>query len=229
MQEWQALCDRHGILLIEDCAQSHLAALGGSVAGSFGAAGAYSFYPTKNLGAPGDAGMLVTPRADVAERAKQLRNYGQSERYHHPVVGMNSRLDEVHAAMLAERLKWLPAFTERRREIAGMYRKGIRSSRIRQLAEPQEPGAHVYHLYVVLCEQRAALMEHLKAQGVQSLIHYPVPVHHQEPCRSIRRDPRGLESSEAHAATCLSLPCHPQMSDAAVQAVVDAVNGFRGA
>jgi len=228
MSAWSNFCQRAGIHFIEDCAQAHLASWQGKVAGSFGAAGAYSFYPTKNLGAPGDAGMLVTHTASLAERAARLRNYGQSVRYHHPELGMNSRLDEMQAAMLVERLKWLQPFTEQRRHIAAAYRAGITNPLVRQLAAPEEPTAHVYHLYVVTCPQRDALQAHLHTQGVQALIHYPVPVHHQSSCTSILRDPTGLPGSESHAKHCLSLPCHPQMSHADAQRVIDAVNNFAG-
>lgn len=228
MDAWQAFGHEHGIALVEDCAQAHLATWQGKVAGSHGAAGAYSFYPTKNLGAPGDAGMLVTNDEAMAQRASRLRNYGQSVRYHHPELGMNSRLDEIHAAMLAERLKWLPAFTERRRQIADAYRAGIENSHIKQLAQPEETAAHVYHLFVITCAQRDALQAHLQQQQVQALIHYPIPVHYQAPCKEIRRDPAGLSFSAQHAATCLSLPCHPQMSDADIQCVIAAVNSFKG-
>jgi len=227
MNAWASFCSQHGIALVEDCAQAHLAAWNGKVAGSFGAAGAYSFYPTKNLGAPGDAGMVVTRNEALAQRACRLRNYGQSVRYHHPELGLNSRLDEIHAAMLAERLKWLPVFTERRRQIAKAYLSGIQNPAIEQLAAPEEEAAHVYHLFAITCEQREALQIHLQQQHVQSFIHYPIPVHHQEPCRTIQHDPLGLAMCERHAATCLSLPCHPQMSDDDVAQVVAAVNGFR--
>ena len=227
MSAWAEFCSKHDIMLIEDCAQAHLASLDGKMAGSFGIAGAYSFYPTKNLGAPGDAGMLVTHSEALALRAGRLRNYGQSERYHHPELGMNSRLDEIHAAMLAERLKWLPEFTERRRKIADEYRAGIRNPLIQQLAEPEEPLAHVYHLFVVACVEREALQSHLLRHQVQALIHYPVPIHEQEPCQKIARDPQGLVNSERHAAICLSLPCHPQMTDSDVATVISAVNSFK--
>ena len=226
MDVWASFCFRHGIQLIEDCAQAHLASWQGKMAGSFGVAGAYSFYPTKNLGAPGDAGMLVTNTGELAQRAARLRNYGQSVRYHHPELGMNSRLDEIHAAMLSERLKWLPEFTERRRKIADLYRGGIRNSKVRLLAAPQEASAHVYHLFVIACDQRDALQSHLQRHDIQTLIHYPISVHEQEPCRSIARDPQGLKNSEQHAATCLSIPCHPQMSDSDVTAVIAAINSF---
>jgi len=118
MQAWVDLCEEHGIALVEDCAQAHLATWQGKMAGAFGKAGAYSFYPTKNLGTLGDAGMLVTQDESIAKKASSLRNYGQSVRYHHPALGMNSRLDEMQAAILSVRLKWLPEFTKRRQEIA---------------------------------------------------------------------------------------------------------------
>lgn len=227
MEAWTAFCVERGITLIEDCAQAHLAAWKGKVVGSFGAAGAYSFYPTKNLGAAGDAGMLVTQEKALAERASRLRNYGQSVRYQHPELGMNSRLDEIHAAMLAERLKWLPEFTERRRQIANAYREGIQNIHVQLLAPPEESSAHVYHLFVVTCQKRDALLAHLQKQQIQSLIHYPVPIHMQEPCLNIARDPRGLGNSERYATMCLSLPCHPQMIDIDVAAVISAVNSFQ--
>jgi dTDP-4-amino-4,6-dideoxygalactose transaminase len=227
MDAWKALCAEHGIALVEDCAQSHLASLGGCRAGGFGVAGAYSFYPTKNLGAPGDAGMIVTRDAALAERTGRLRNYGQSVRYLHPELGMNSRLDELHAAMLAVRLEWLEGFTERRRQIADAYHEGIRNPVVRLLARPQERAASVHHLFVVTCDERDALQAHLQEHEVQALIHYPVPVHHQEPCRDLARDPQGLAHSDRHAATCLSLPCHPQMSDADLTRVIAAVNSFK--
>jgi len=228
MDAWVQFCESHNIYLIEDCAQSHLAAWQGYVAGSFGKVGAYSFYPTKNLGALGDGGMLVTKDAVVAERASRLRNYGQSVRYHHPEIGMNSRLDEIHAAMLQVRLKWLPEFTLRRQEIAQQYMQSIQNALLRKLVAPREVAAHVYHLYVIACEQRDALQKHLESFGVQTHCHYPVPVHYQESCKDIRRDPQGLAVSERHAMTCLSLPCHPLMSDEDVDVVIEAVNQFKG-
>ena len=227
MNVWTSFCRDRNLSLIEDCAQAHLASWQGGVAGSFGEAGAYSFYPTKNLGAIGDAGALVTNNYKIAERASRLRNYGQSVRYHHPETGMNSRLDEVQAAVLNVRLLWLEEFTDRRRKIAQSFRDGINNPLVRLLAAPISKEAHAYHLFVVTCDQRDSLQAHLANEGVQALIHYPIPVHHQEPCLSIQRDPEGLLMSEQHASTCLSLPCHPQMSDADVGIVVDAINRFQ--
>jgi len=228
MDVWSRFCAEREIALVEDCAQSHLAFWRGKAAGSFGAVGAYSFYPTKNLGAVGDAGMLITHDEAIAQRAACLRNYGQSTRYHHPDLGMNSRLDEIQAAMLAARMKYLQAYNSRRRVIASAYGAGIVNTQVNLLADPEETSAHVYHLYVINCEQRGALQVHLQDADVQSLIHYPIPAHQQAPCRSLPRDKRGLCNSERHAATCLSLPCHPQMSDFEVASVIDAVNSFRG-
>jgi dTDP-4-amino-4,6-dideoxygalactose transaminase len=224
MHSWVSFCKEQGIVLIEDCAQAHLATWQGKVAGSFGQVGAYSFYPTKNLGAPGDGGMLVTNNESVAKKASRLRNYGQSVRYHHPELGMNSRLDEIQAAMLAERLNWLPEFTQRRREIAAAYREGITNPLVNLLSAPQENSSHAYHLFVVKCETRDKLQAHLLSCGVQALIHYPIPVHHQPPCINLARDPQGLKNSERHANTCISLPCHPQMTNNEVTKVIFAVN-----
>lgn len=227
MADWERFSDRNGIVLIEDCAQAHGAMLGRRVAGSFGRIGTYSFYPTKNLGAPGDAGALVTNDTALADRAARFRNYGQSRRYQHTEWGMNSRLDELHAAILLERLKWLENFTAHRQRIARQYFDGIRNPVVNPLAPPAESTAHVFHLFVVTTPARTALQAHLRQRQIETLIHYPTPIHHQQPCRDIRRDPGGLPMSERHASSCVSLPCHPQMSDGDVEAVIAAVNEFR--
>ena len=222
----QEFCSARGLELVEDCAQSHLAAESGLTAGSFSRVAAYSFYPTKNLGAIGDAGAIVTNDASLARHASRIRNYGQSVRYVHPEIGFNSRLDELQAAILRERLRWLRPFTERRRAIAGRYFAEIDNALIGLLSEPIEPEAHVYHLFVVRCAQREALQRHLEARGIQSLIHYPLPVHQQESFKEVRRDPEGLAVSEQHAESCLSIPCNPQLSEDDVGAVVEAINCF---
>jgi dTDP-4-amino-4,6-dideoxygalactose transaminase len=227
MPAWADFCQTRGLHLVEDCAQAHLARWEGRGAGTFGAFGAYSFYPTKNLGAIGDAGALVTQSAALAAQAACLRNYGQSERYHHPELGMNSRLDELQAALLLVKMRWLEEMTVRRRQIAGELAAGIANPAVTGLAAPTAPEAHVHHLFVVLCAERDRLQAHLRAAGIQALIHYPVPVHRQKPCIGVARDPQGLTRAEQHADRCLSLPCHPQMDQAQVARVVDAVNSFR--
>lgn len=227
MDRWVELCSRHRIVLLEDCAQAHLAEWNGRVAGNFGRVGAYSFYPTKNLGALGDGGALVSNDAALMERASVLRNYGQSERYKHPELGLNSRLDELQAALLLVRLEWLDRFTRRRRETATSYQAGLDNPLVQLLQPPENPENHVYHLFVVTCDQRDRLSTFLGERGVATLIHYPMPVHHQLPCRNIHRDPHGLSAAELHAKQCLSIPCHPQMSNVDVANVISAVNDFR--
>ena len=227
MDRWTALCQETGIALLEDCAQSHAASSQGMVAGSFGSWGAYSFYPTKNLGAIGDGGALVTNSEEIADRARVLRNYGQSQRYHHPELGLNSRLDELHAAILSVRLEWLDAFTERRREIARWYDERIDNALVQKMIKPARKENHVYHLYVVRSSERERLASHLQARGVSSLIHYPIPVHLQKPCHVIKRDPYGLKHAERHAAECLSIPCHPQMKNDDINKITDEINQFK--
>jgi dTDP-4-amino-4,6-dideoxygalactose transaminase len=224
--ELQRVASTQGIHLVEDCAQAHGASAGGVAAGSFGVFGAWSFYPTKNLGAVGDAGAFSTGSAELADKVRALRNYGQTVRYHHPYLGMNSRLDEIQAAILRVRLPYLDGWTARRRAIATAYGRGIDHAAVRVLPLPAEPERHVHHLFVVVCAQRDRLQQHLNQLGIDALIHYPVPIHHQEPCQAIGRDPLGLLVAESHAANCLSLPCHPAMTDGQVDQVITAVNAF---
>jgi len=226
IEKWQTLCKDAGIVLVEDCAQAHLARWNRKIAGTFGVFGAYSFYPTKNLGCLGDGGAIVTNSDDIAEHACVLRNYGQSERYHHPELGLNSRLDEMQAALLAIRMDWLEGFTVRRREIAYAYNEQISNPVIEPLAKPVEKENHVYHLYVVKCAERERLSTYMKHRSIATLIHYPVPVHWQKPCRDVRIDPAGLNNAEAHARLCLSIPCHPQMNDKDVAYVIEVLNEF---
>ncbi len=227
MHLWKEVVAGSQVALIEDCAQSHLASEKGRVAGNFGIAGAYSFYPTKNLGALGDAGAIVTNDAKIDNKARLLRNYGQSERYVHTEIGLNSRLDEMQAAILYERCKWLAEFTNRRKDIARAYFKRINNDAVKLLAPPLEASSHVYHLFVVLTDNREDFQSHLFAKSVQTLIHYPVPIQNQKPCMDLRRDPNGLECAIDHSEKCLSIPCHPQMSDEDVEKVVEAVNEYR--
>ncbi|MCB9496552.1 MAG: DegT/DnrJ/EryC1/StrS family aminotransferase [Fibrobacteria bacterium] len=222
------LCRSRGIHLVEDCAQAHGAEASGRPCGTWGSFAGWSFYPTKNLGCLGDGGALSTESEEIDARARVLRNYGQSIRYHHPEVGLNSRLDELQAAILRERLKRLDAWTARRRQVARAYADGIRHPSVRVLPLPSDPRRHVHHLFVVTTPVRDALQGHLKERGVESLFHYPIPVHRQDPCTDIGRDPAGLAVAEKHAAECLSLPIHPGLTDAEIDTVVSAVNSFRG-
>lgn len=227
MGDWESFCEQNNLLLLEDCAQAHLAEENGRVSGNFGKFGSFSFYPTKNLGAIGDAGALVTNDDMLADHARRLRNYGQSERYQHPEIGMNSRLDELHAAILTERLKWLDAFTEARRNIAETYHREILNPLINHLAKPAQRKSHVYHLFVMLCPERDRLSKYMTESGIGNLSHYPVPAHRQPPCLETRTDPVGLSHAELHAKQCISIPCHPQMTQSQIEMVIDVVNAFR--
>ena len=224
--EVKQLCQSHNLFLIEDCAQAHGAKYQGKHVGSFGDMSAWSFYPTKNLGAAGDAGAVTTDSKTWANAAYALRNYGQSERYHHPYLGMNSRLDEIQAAILQTRLPVLNTQIERRRHIAHTYTSKIQNPKIALLPLPADHESHAHHLYVITTTARDVLQEHLRIQGVSSLSHYPIPIHHQQACLDIKQDPKGLQNAETHAATCLSIPCHPMMSDDEISRVINAVNTF---
>lgn len=228
MDEWIKLCADHKLLLLEDCAQSHLAQSHGRTAGTFGEWGAYSFYPTKNLGALGDAGALVTNREVLAADARVLLNYGQSRRYHHPKLGLNSRLDEMQAAILSVRLELLSQYTVRRQQIARTYFEQIHNPEIELLAKPVEEGNHVYHLFVILCKQRDKLAEHMRSQNVETLIHYPIPIHKQPPCVEMAIASKGLSHADQHAERCLSLPCNPHLTESQVGQIIGAVNAFAG-
>jgi dTDP-4-amino-4,6-dideoxygalactose transaminase len=226
MRPWIDFCAGAKIHLLEDAAQAHGATRDGLHAGAFGSWAAYSFYPTKNLGAKGDAGALATNSDTLANRVKSLRNYGATTRYEHDEAGLNSRLDEMQAAILLARLPWLDQFNDRRRQIAAQYFARIKNSSIQLLSPPDEPASHVFHLFVVRCAQRDRLGKFLLERGIESLVHYPIPAHRQACCREIRIDPRGLPTAEKHAAQCLSVPCHPQLRDEEVTAIIDTLNAF---
>ena len=222
--EMTALVDvarRHGLAVVEDCCQAHLATCEGRPVGSFGAAGAYSFYPTKNLGALGDAGALTTYDSALAARARRLRNGGQAERYHHVEPGVNSRLDELQAAILRERLRLLAGWTSRRRELAAMYRAALDGV---VTLPPEMDAGHVYHLFVTRCAARDALAQHLSRSGIGSLVHYPVPLPKQPAFAAA--DPAPCPIAEQVCGEVLSLPLYPQLAPADLERVAAAVRAF---
>jgi len=217
-----AIAKRFDLRLIEDCAQCHGAKLNGSYAGSMGDAATFSFYPTKNLGAVGDGGIVVGD-LECVRRARVLREYGWERRYISDVAGINSRLDELQAAILRVRLPYLDAGNRRRAAIAAAYDLGLANS---GLALPtQRPGAtHVYHQYVVRHPDRDRFRARLKDKGIGTNIHYPVPVHCQPAYAGrFESDPNGLGTTKAMAAQILSLPMYPELSDAMVATIVDNV------
>jgi len=204
---------RHALTVIEDCAQAHGAALGDRRVGCFGTLAAFSFYPTKNLGALGDAGAVVTADAALAERVRSLREYGWRERYVSETAGMNSRLDEIQAAVLRVKLRYLDAENTHRGRLATLYATALAGTAL-QLPAVRSGATHVWHQYVVRSAQRDALKQALHAQGIGTLIHYPVPVHEQPAYRGrLQLDPAGLANTEAAARAILSLPMHAHLSE----------------
>jgi dTDP-4-amino-4,6-dideoxygalactose transaminase len=216
------LARTHGLRLIEDAAQAHGAEIGGRRAGSIGDAAAFSFYPTKNLGALGDGGAVVTNDAEIAEEARRLRSYGERERYDSVRSGWNSRLDTLQAAILLAKLPHLEEWTERRRRLAWRYSELLAGS---GLALPAEgPGRrHVYHLYVLRTRERNGLVRRLGENGVQTLVHYPRPVHRHEAYRHLARP---LPVSELLCDEVLSLPLYPELHDEEVERVAEVLRSL---
>jgi dTDP-4-amino-4,6-dideoxygalactose transaminase len=220
MDEIRALAARHDIAIVEDCCQAHLATARGMPVGTIGAAGAFSFYPTKNLGALGDGGAVLTDDSALAERLRRLRNGGQADRYHHVEAGVNSRLDEMQAAILRARLPWLRGWTERRRALAAAYRRALPET----LSMHQRDAGHVYHLFPIRSASRDALQSHLKGAGIETLIHYPASLGQQDAFAG--REPTACPVADRAAREVLSLPLNPRLTDHDVARVAGAVAAF---
>jgi dTDP-3-amino-3,4,6-trideoxy-alpha-D-glucose transaminase len=219
------LCAERGIEVVEDCAQAVGAELRGRPAGTVGRLGCFSFYPTKNLAALGDGGAVVTNDEVLAERIRLVRQYGQSDRYRHVMEGVNSRLDEVQAAVLRGRLPHLPRWNERRAEIAAAYTDALADTPVRPLAQ-LEGRRHVFHLFVVDAPDRDALKKHLDAAGIETLIHYPTPIHRHPPYQRLADGPVPLSVSERFCERILSLPLYPELRDDEVTRVAAALRAF---
>lgn len=218
----EAIARRHNLTIVEDACQAHLATSEGRPVGTIGAAGAFSFYPTKNLGALGDAGAIVTSDAALADRLKRLRNGGQTNRYHHLEFGVNTRLDEMQAAVLRARLPRLAGWTARRRALAARYRAALPGAPL--TVPPERDPGHVYHLFPVLSGTRDAFQAHLKAAGVETLIHYPVAIPKQPALAGIATT--ACPIAERVCNEVFSLPLHPALSDAEVDTIAAAVHTF---
>jgi dTDP-4-amino-4,6-dideoxygalactose transaminase len=203
MTELERIAKQHRLLLIEDCAQAHGAWHQGRRVGSIGDLGAFSFYPTKNLGAYGDAGAVVTHDDRLADRLRRLRNYGQSERYKHVEPGVNSRLDELQAAILSVKLEYLDSNNALRQDLAGLY---LETAQGVQLPRVYSDRTHVFHLFVVQHFQRDQLRALLKSHGVETAIHYPTPIHLQDAYRHLGLSPGSLPVTESCAKQIISLP-----------------------
>lgn len=227
MEKISAIAKKHGLYVIEDCAQCHGSAQNGKKAGTFSDLACFSFYPTKPLGALGDAGMVLTDDEQLNEKLRMLRFYGSKIKYVNEITGINSRLDEIQAAMLGVGLKYIEEGNAARQRIAEMYDKGIQNPAVK--LPTIRPGCtHVYHIYGILCEHRDELQKYLERQGVQAQIHYPIPPH-LSPCYAPLGHSRGeYPITERYAAQELSLPIYAGMPDEEVRYVVDCINSFKG-
>jgi dTDP-4-amino-4,6-dideoxygalactose transaminase len=219
-----AVAARHGLAVVEDACQAHLATAAGRPLGHGSAAAAYSFYPTKNLGALGDGGAVTTDDPALAERLRRLRNGGQSSRYHHDDIGVNSRLDELQAAILRTRLHGLAAATAVRRRLAARYRAAPWPTTID--VPPECDSGHVYHLFPVLPPDRQWFQTHLRAHGIETLVHYPLPITRQPAAQSW--SPASCPVADEVCRRVVSLPLYPSLTDCAQDDVVNAVLAFPG-
>lgn len=230
MEAINAVARRHELLVIEDAAQAHGAIYQGRRTGNLGDAAGFSFYPGKNLGAIGDAGAVTTNDAQLAEVVRALGNYGSQQKYHNLYKGVNNRLDEIQAAVLEVKLNYLDAENRRRRETAQYYCRHIVNPQITLPVPPAEAAGiadstdHVWHLFVVRCEKRELLQQHLQQQGIQTLIHYPVPPHRQPAYREWQH--RSYPITEAIHREVLSLPMSPVISEQEMRFVVQKINEF---
>lgn len=218
------LAEAHSLLLIEDCAQSFGAAIDGKMTGSIGDLGAFSFFPSKNLGGFGDGGLVTTNNPHLANELRVLRNHGSRQRYHHQCIGLNSRLDELQAVILQAKLPHIDSFNTNRRRVAHHYTAALTG--VQHLTVPYEDGIgrHVYHQYTLLCEntaQRSDLMKKLEANHIASAVYYPIPLHQQEAFKDLQTP--SLPVAEGVAEQCLSLPIYPELTSESLDRVIQAI------
>lgn len=220
----EQIAKRHSLKIIEDSAQAHGAIIAGKRTGNLGDAAGFSFYPGKNLGALGDGGAITTNDKELADTARAIANYGSQKKYVNIYKGVNSRLDEIQAAILSVKLQHLDADNERRREIAERYNAEIKNPLITlpQIGNREE---HVFHVHPIFCKQRELLQQHLLKNGIETIIHYPIPPHKQQALKEFKH--LELPITERIHSQELSLPCHQAMSNDEVQKVIEAVNSFK--
>lgn len=225
MDPLMALARKHGLVVIEDCAQAHGATYKGRLAGAIGDIGCFSFYPTKPLGAFGDAGAVITNNENYAQTIKMLRNYGSREKYKHEILGVNTRLDEIQAAILSSGLTHMESDNQERRDIAERYLNEIDNPHV-ILPATRFENQHVYHIFALLCEHRDQLVAHLAKAGVSTQIHYPIPCHLAECYRSLGYKKGDFPLSEKFAQQEVSLPIYVGLLQEEIDQVIRAVNAF---
>ena len=220
MTQIKAICDAHQLLLIEDCAQSFGAAFNGRMTGTIGSLGCFSFFPSKNLGCYGDGGLITCATAELAEQVKMLRNHGSRVRYHHSVIGYNSRLDDIQAAILRVKLKRIDEFNAGRRRVAHLYSELLKD--VATVPFEDNKGVHVYHQYTLLTDRRDKVMAKLSEQQIASAVYYPIPLHKQDVFAEAYAGIT-LPVAEDVASRCMSLPVYPEMPEEAVRTVAKTV------
>lgn len=217
----ESICKKHNLIIIEDCAQSFGAAYKGRMTGAIGEFGCFSFFPSKNLGCYGDGGMVITNNSERAEQLRILRNHGSKVRYHHNVIGYNSRLDEIQAVVLRAKLKHIEGYNAGRRRVAHLYTSLLNDSPVNPPHEDGK-GIHVYHQYTILTDSREKIMESLAAARIASAIYYPIPLHRQDVFAADYRNV-SMPIAEETASRCMSLPIFPEMTDEQVREVVGVI------
>ncbi len=222
MSAIRKIAHKNHLKIIEDCAQAHGAYHRGKHAGSLGDAGAFSFYPTKNMGAYGDAGMVVTNDKMIAERTRMLRNYGQKNKYNHVIKGINSRMDEIQAAILNAKFPFLDQWVEKRRQIAARYCSALKDLEI-DLPYAMKGDKHSCHLFVIRIKNRDRFREKMSENGVQTDIHYPVPVHRQPAYSEYVDQGEFLSVTDSQACELVSLPLYPELTDLEIDFVIESV------
>lgn len=227
MDEIVRICDKYQLKLIEDCAQAHGAAFQGRKAGTFGDIGCFSFYPSKNLGAFGDAGAIVTNHPEYAEFIRTFRNYGSEKRYYNKVVGANSRLDEMQAGLLRVKLKHIQEILDERAQLADGYQVGIENDEIVK-PEIRPNTLPAWHQYVIRVRNRDKFIAYLEQMGIASLIHYPIPPHMSEAYQYLKIEKGTLPITEEYADTVLSIPFYNGMTAEEQRRVIDIINEYRG-
>ena len=220
-----SFCKKHNLKLVEDCAQSHGSVHAGKMTGTFGDIGCFSFYPSKNLGAFGDGGAIVTDNKEYYDKIKMLRNYGSSVRYYNDEVGVNSRLDEIQAALLSVRLSHLDELAKEKKIIAGRYLSNIKNDKI-ILPRIREGEDHIFHQFVIRCAKRDELAEYLKNNGISTIIHYPVPPHLSKAYKYLGKKKGDFPITEKYADEVLSIPMYNGMTEEETDYVIKMLNEF---
>ena len=227
MKKIMAIAQKHKLYVVEDCAQSHGACQNGKMTGTFGDVGCFSFYPSKNLGAFGDAGAIVTNEKRLAEDFKVYRNYGSEKRYYNKVIGSNSRLDEIQAALLKVRLKYLDKSNEERAQLCDRYNKEIDNDKL-LLPKIKVNCTSVYHQYVIRTENRSHLIDYLNSKDIGTIIHYPIPPYLSKAYEYLGHEKGSFPVAENYADTVLSLPLYNGMSEDEQSYVIESINNYKG-